>query len=59
MKTTPLKFWREVRQEIGKITWPTRKETTITAVMVFVFVLVCAVFFLVVDQIVALGLKFI
>ncbi|MEZ5647990.1 MAG: preprotein translocase subunit SecE [Alphaproteobacteria bacterium] len=59
MKTTPAKFTREVRQEISKITWPTRKETTITAFMVFVFVFICAVFFLVVDQVIAYALKLI
>ena len=59
MKTTPAKFTREVRQEISKITWPTRKETVITSFMVFVFVFVCAVFFLVIDQIIAYALKLI
>ena len=57
MKTTPAKFTREVRQEIAKITWPTRKETVITSFMVFVFVFICAVFFLVIDQIIAYALK--
>jgi preprotein translocase subunit SecE len=59
MKTTPAKFTREVRQEISKITWPTRKETVITSFMVFVFVFICAVFFLVIDQIIAYALKLI
>ena len=59
MKTTPAKFTREVRQEISKITWPTRKETVITSFMVFIFVFICAVFFLVIDQIIAHALKLI
>lgn len=59
MKTTPAKFTREVRQEISKITWPTRKETVITSFMVFIFVFICAVFFLVIDQIIAYALKLI
>ncbi len=49
-KTSPVQFFRQVRQEATKITWPTRKETAITTAMVFVFVAIMAVFFLVVDQ---------
>lgn len=49
-KTSPVQFFRQVRQEAAKITWPTRKETAITTAMVFVFVAIMSVFFLVVDQ---------
>ena len=42
-------FVREVRQETSKVTWPTRKETTITTVMVFLMVFFAAIFFWVVD----------
>ena len=44
-KTTPIKFIREVRQEISKVTWPTRKETMVTTAMVFVMVLILSLFF--------------
>lgn len=53
-KTSPADFVRQVRQEVSKVTWPTRKETTITTIMVFVMVFVAALFFLAVDQILIL-----
>jgi preprotein translocase subunit SecE len=37
-KTSPAQFIRQVRQEVSKVTWPTRKETGITTAMVFVMV---------------------
>ena len=58
-KTTPGQFVRQVRQEINKVTWPTRKETTISTGMVLVMVVLAAVFFLVVDQSVAWIVKLI
>jgi preprotein translocase subunit SecE len=48
-KTNPAQFIQEVRQEVSKVTWPTRKETGISTVMVFVMVIVSALFFLIVD----------
>jgi preprotein translocase subunit SecE len=48
-KTSPIEFFRQVRQEVAKVTWPSRKETTITTSMVFVMVAVASVFFLAVD----------
>jgi preprotein translocase subunit SecE len=50
-KTSPFKFFQEVREETDKVTWPSRKETMITTIMVFVMVAIASVFFLVVDQI--------
>jgi preprotein translocase subunit SecE len=50
-KTTPLQFFQQVRQEVSKVTWPSRKETLITTAMVFMMVILAAVFFLVVDQV--------
>lgn len=52
---SPFKFLQEVRTETEKVTWPTRRETIITTIMVFVLVLVAAIFFLVVDQVIRLG----
>jgi preprotein translocase subunit SecE len=49
-KTSPIEFYRQVRQEVSKVTWPSRKETTVTTSMVFLMVLVLAIFFLVIDQ---------
>ena len=49
-KFNPFQFLQEVRAEAQKVTWPTRKETTVTTGMVFVMVTIAAVFFLVADQ---------
>ncbi len=49
-KVNPGQFIREVRREVSKVTWPSRKETTVSTGMVFVMVLLAAVFFFLVDQ---------
>ena len=46
------KFAQEVRTETSKVTWPSRRETAITTVMVFVMAAASAVFFLVADQVI-------
>jgi preprotein translocase subunit SecE len=48
-KTSPIEFFKQVRQEINKISWPTQKEVVITGVMVLIMVLISAIFFLIVD----------
>jgi preprotein translocase subunit SecE len=58
-KTSPAQFLQEVRQEAAKVTWPTRKETGVSTAMVFVFVILAAIFFFFVDQLLQLGVKFI
>jgi preprotein translocase subunit SecE len=50
-------FFRQVRQEAAKVTWPTRKETMITTAMVFAMSIVAAIFFFVVDQVMSLGIR--
>jgi preprotein translocase subunit SecE len=50
-RTTPAQFFRQVRLEVSKVTWPTRKETMITTAMVFVMVVLASLFFLAVDWI--------
>ncbi len=52
-KTNPAQFMREVRQEVSKVTWPSRKETAVTTMMVFVMSIVAAVFFFFTDKIIA------
>jgi len=47
----PFEFLQEVRAEGSKVTWPTRRETIVTTIMVFIFVIITSVFFLVVDQV--------
>ena len=52
MAFSPFKFLQEVRSETAKVTWPTRRETMITTIMVFIMVAVSSVFFFVADQII-------
>ena len=49
MAVSPVEFLRQVRQEVGKVTWPTRKEVGITTFMVFVMVILASIFFALVD----------
>lgn len=55
--TSPAQFVREVRQELAKVTWPPRKELLQMTAMVFVMSALAAVFFFVVDQIIAFAVK--
>jgi len=52
MAFSPFKFLQEVRSETAKVTWPTRRETTITTIMVFVMVALASLFFFAADQII-------
>ena len=47
----PLKFIQEVKQETFRITWPTKKDTMMGALMVFALASIAAIFFLILDQI--------
>jgi preprotein translocase subunit SecE len=58
-RVSPFKFLQEVRAEAQKVTWPTRKETTITTIMVFIMAAAAAVFFLIADQIIRFGVTFV
>ena len=53
----PFEFLQEVRAEGYKVTWPTRRETIVTTIMVFIFTALAAVFFLVVDQVLAFAMS--
>jgi preprotein translocase subunit SecE len=57
-RTSPFKFMQEVRSEMQKVTWPSRRETGITTAMVFVMVAVASVFFLIADQIIRILITF-
>ena len=48
-KTNPAQFVRQVRQEINRITWATKRETMIASLTVFVMVLIASAFFFLVD----------
>ena len=57
MALNPVKFLQEVRQEVGKVTWPSRNETLISTLMVLVMVALASIFFLLADQIIAWGIQ--
>ena len=58
-KTTPASFFREVRNELKKITWPSRKETTVSTIAVFIMVVMASVFLYFADQIIAFLMRLI
>ncbi|MDQ3074719.1 MAG: preprotein translocase subunit SecE [Pseudomonadota bacterium] len=49
-KVTPGEFIRQVRSETAKVSWPTRKETITTAVMVVIMTTLLAIFFFAIDS---------
>ena len=52
-RMNPFIFLQQVRQETAKVTWPTRRETTISIIMVLVFAIIASIFFLAADQLIA------
>lgn len=50
-KVSPLQFFRQVKQEVKKVSWPTRNEVVKTAIMVIIIVTIASAFFFFVDQI--------
>jgi preprotein translocase subunit SecE len=56
-RVSPMQFFAQVRAEGRKIVWPSRKETWITSVMVFIMVLLAAVFFFVVDSLLTIAFR--
>ncbi len=57
--TSPGLFVRQVRQEMSKVSWPSRRETLISVAMVFVLSIILGTYFLVVDKILAAGVSLI
>jgi preprotein translocase subunit SecE len=55
-KSNPFTFLQQVRQEVAKVTWPSRRETVTTTIMVFIMIVVAALFFLAVDQVLSLAI---
>jgi preprotein translocase subunit SecE len=53
----PIKFARDVRNEVAKVTWPSRKETMITTGLVFALSALAAVFFFLADQVIGIGVR--
>ncbi|PJE34906.1 preprotein translocase subunit SecE [Pseudooceanicola lipolyticus] len=57
MTTNPIQFVNQVRAEIAKVVWPTRREVLLTTVMVFIMAALTAVFFALVDLLIRTGLQ--
>lgn len=55
--TSPLQFMQQVRAEVAKIVWPTRREVVMTTIMVFIMAALTAVFFSLVDWLIRFGLQ--
>ncbi|MCX7568218.1 preprotein translocase subunit SecE [Sulfitobacter sp. F26169L] len=57
--TNPLQFIQQVRAEVAKVVWPTRREVMLTTVMVFILAALTAVFFALVDIVIRSGLQYV
>ncbi len=57
MALNPAKFIREVRSEVARVTWPSRKETLVTTGLVFAMAALAALFFFVADQVYGLAVR--
>ncbi len=55
--TNPLQFIQQVRAEVAKVVWPTRREVMLTTVMVFILAALTAIFFAIVDILIRGGLQ--
>lgn len=55
----PIHFLRQVRAEVKKVTWPTRRETTASTIAVFIMVLISMIFLFLADQVLAFIVRFI
>lgn len=59
VKVSPVQFFRQVKQEVKKVTWPTKKEVSQVSMMIIVIVAIASVFFFCVDLILGWGVKLI
>lgn len=50
---SPIEYARQVRLELQKVTWPSRKETTVSTIAVFVMVFIASLFLYFSDQVIA------
>jgi len=55
--TNPLQFIQQVRTEVAKVVWPSRREVMLTTVMVFILAALTAIFFAIVDILIRGGLQ--
>ncbi len=56
-RTNPLQFIQQVRSEVAKVVWPTRREVLLTTIMVFIMATLTAIFFALVDLVIRTGLQ--
>jgi preprotein translocase subunit SecE len=56
-KANPLQFIQQVRSEIAKVVWPTRREVVLTTIMVFIMAALTATFFSLIDLTIRTGLS--
>jgi preprotein translocase subunit SecE len=57
MATNPMQFVQQVRAEVAKVVWPSRREVMLTTLMVFILAVVLAIFFQLVDLLTRNGLQ--
>ncbi|MFM1816713.1 MAG: hypothetical protein RLZ98_3408 [Pseudomonadota bacterium] len=57
MANNPFQFIQEVRQEVAKVTWPSRKEVWVTTVAVLIMVSLASVFFMLADQLIGMAVS--
>ncbi len=58
-KISPIEFVNQVKAEVKKVTWPSRKETTVSTIAVFIMAALAAIFLFFTDQILTLAVNFI
>ena len=56
---SPVNYYRQVKAEMQKVTWPSRKETTVSSIAVFIMVAISSVFLFCADQIIAFAVRLI
>ena len=56
-KANPLQFVQQVRSEVSKVVWPSRREVMVTSVMVFIMAMLTALFFFFIDWAIRIGLQ--
>lgn len=58
-KTSPVDYIRQVKAEMKKVTWPSRQETTVSLIAVFIMVTLAAIFLYLADQVIAFLIRLI
>ena len=56
-RTGPIEFIQQVRNEVSKVTWPSRNETMITTLIVIIFSFFASIFFFLGDQVMSFGIQ--